>query len=384
MPEEKTKFSSFWGDMTVSEGSILPAKEPEGDPKPPVKEPVKPKSVEAEHEGEGIEDPPEGDPPAEPEGDPPEEPEDPEDPPASDPPEDPEYEYTDDDVSKAYGILEEEGILDLGDEDEFEATPKGLADAVGSTVRNLLKKEIEKIPPVVQEFYAHIEEGGDISSFKPAEKRIGWDEFNIESEGADDIALKAYYLGQGMNAEEAEAEIAEIPEDKKERKTEIAFNSLKKRDKSIVDARDKESKLAEDKVKREAKKDVDDLKKYINDTNELAGFALDTKVRKDAFKNYLFKINPRTGKTQMQENMADQDRRMTIAMLDFVNYTKADLVKEVATTLTKTRKKKLSRYTDKGVKNTVSGKTVEGVKDTKKGTMKIPSIFGPSTIEFED
>lgn len=371
MTKEATKFSSFWGDMTVSDGSIIPATP--ADPKDPPADPPE-GLLKEEHEGDGIDDP--KDPP-----------DDPKDPLKKDDDEEEEeedqYEYTEDDVSKAYGILEEEGILTLSEDDEFESTPQGLADAVGATVRNLLKKEIDSIPPVVQEFYAHVQEGGEASSFKPTEARTGWSDLDMEDDANKDVALKAFYMGQGMTSEEALEEIADIPEDKKERKSEIAISTLKKRDENILKAKKAaDKKVAEDAAKENAD-DVKRLRKVVDDTDELAGFKLDTKTKKDAFKDYLFKIKPRTGKTQMQENMSQEDRRMTIAMLDFVNFNKEDFEKEVTTELTKKRKKKLSRYTDKSVSNQRTGSTVKGG-DTKKGVKKFPTIFGPSTIEVED
>ncbi|KKL91503.1 hypothetical protein LCGC14_1894020, partial [marine sediment metagenome] len=108
------------------------------------------------------------------------------------------------------------------------------------------------------------------------------------------------------------------------------------------------------------------------------------KEKREAFKTYLFTPNKRTGQTQMQENMADEKRRMTIAFLDFVNYTKADLTKEEITKLTKKRKKKLVQFTDKNVENKNSSASVKTKTDAGKGKLIIPSIFGPKTIEIED
>ena len=77
----------------------------------------------------------------------------------------------------------------------------------------------------------------------------------------------------------------------------------------------------------------------------------------------------------MQENMSSEDRRMNIAFLDFVDYTKADLKKEVQTEVTKTRKKKLTRYSDKGVRGSNSSKSVTTKTDVNKGKVVFPSMF---------
>ena len=386
-----TKFPSIWGDITVSDESKII--KPDA-----TKENKKPDKIEKPDGGGddgGDEENARGD-----GGTPPETPASSEDAAAStdaneggdetvNPGEetkdegDGDYEYTEEDVSKAYGILEEEGVLELTEDDEFENTPSGLADAIAATVRNKLANEIAAIPPVVQDVYAHIMAGNNISSFTASSKQVKWKDYNIEEEANQKVALKSFYLKQGMTDEEATDEVAEMElAGKLEKKSSVALNSLTKLEESQITASAaKDKKDAED-AKKAATKEVTDIKNKIDSLESLADFKLDDS-RKQNFKDYLFKVNARTGKTQMQENMASDDRRMTIAFLDFVNYTKADLTKEVQKTLTKTRKKKLSRYADSSVKN-VNSSTVKTKLDAKKGTLKFPTIFGTQSIEVED
>ena len=86
----------------------------------------------------------------------------------------------------------------------------------------------------------------------------------------------------------------------------------------------------------------------------------------------------------MQQNMADDSRRLQIAFMDFINYNKEDISKEISTGLTKTRKKKLARYSDKSVSNANSSASVKTKTNAGKGKIKFPTIFGNSTIEIED
>ena len=134
---------------------------------------------------------------------------------------------------------------------------------------------------------------------------------------------------------------------------------------------------------KQQKEEISKIEKTIDEADEYAGFKLDEKKKK-AFKDYLFKVNPRTGKTQMQENMMNADRKLTVAFLDFVNYSKADLEKEVASGLTKDRKKKLARFTDKNVANVNGSKSVTTKTNTNRGKIKFPTIFGNTSIELED
>lgn len=374
-----TKFASIWGDLTVREESIIPVKDPKeptkkeaaaadpkaGDAAKEEEEETSTVTTEESEEAEGAaEEKPEG------EG-------------AEEEEEEEEYEYTDDDVSKAFGMLEEEGVLELTEDDEFEASKGGLADAIAATVRNKLKKEIEAIPSVVQEFYAHVTKGGDASSFTSGGSQELWEDYDITTEENQKEILKASYLQQGMTEEEAAEEIEDIAEGKMQRKAEIAQSALSK----VQKAQSKAKTAAETKRVADADKkrnsEVSDLKSDIDKLDELAGFKLD-KEKKDNFKKYLFDINPRTGKSQMQENMSNPEERMRIAFLDFVNYTMADLEKEVKSKMTKTRKKKLSRFTDTSTKNKNNSAAVKTKLDKGKGGLVIPSIFGPQTIEVED
>jgi len=368
-----SEFKTFWGDMAVT-GKVTDAPkddkkedpkkgetvdDPKGEEVKDVKE--KPEEPEKEKKGEDAgDDQDKGD-------------------------GEPEYEFTEDDISKAYTMLLEEDVLEAEEDQEFEGTTTGLADAVAATVQSKLKKEIAAIPEVVQEFYSHVINGEDPSSFTPTQAETMWDEYDISEEAAQEATLRALYKSQEMTEEDIEEEIEDIKAaDKLEKKAEIAKNTLAKAQKTRIANTAKAKEQATKDAEKAALKEVDDIKKSIDDMKEIAGFEL-TDKRKTAFKDYLFKVQPRTGKTQMQDNMADKDRRMTIAFLDFVNYTKADLAKEEATKLTKQRKKKLVRFSDKNVKNKNSSATVTTDTDNKtKGKLIIPGIFGPQKIEIED
>jgi hypothetical protein len=295
-----------------------------------------------------------------------------------------EYEYTDDDISKAYSMLSEEGVLEIGEDDEFEGTTTGLADAVAATVQNKLKKEIEAIPPVVQEFYAHVQEGKDVSSFVASKTDLLWEEYDISEEPNQEATLRAFYKTQEMSEEDIDEEIADVKEaGKLEKKAQTAKSSLSKLQTKSNTAKATAREEADKTASAERQTEITRIQNDIDEMDELAGFKLD-KTRKAQFKDYLFNVNPRTGKTQMQDNMQDEKRRLTIGFLDFVEYTKADLSKEEATRLTKTRKKKLVQFTDKNVKNRNNSASVTTRKDEKKGNLVIPGIFGAQTIEIED
>jgi hypothetical protein len=297
--------------------------------------------------------------------------------------EEPEYEFSEEDVSKAYTMLEEQGVLDLGPDDEFENSPKGIAEAVAVTVKNKLQKEIDSIPKVVQEFYYHVAEGNSPDEFVPSDG-MRWEKFSLDTEEEENAVLAELYRSQGMSDEEIQEELDDIIDpDKRTKKAEKALDVLIKTEK-LLDAQAELTRVAERKAHEAAQlAEIEQVKKTIDSTKEIAGFELDDSKR-EAFKNYLFKVNPKSGKTQMQENMSSEQRRMTIAYLDFVNYNKADLTTEVASQLTKDRKKKLSRYTDKNIRNSNSSEVVKTATNKNSGPLTFPSIFGTQKIEIED
>lgn len=293
-----------------------------------------------------------------------------------------EIDYSDEDVSKAFTMLTDEGVLDLTDDDDFDMSTSGLADAVAATVRNKLSAEISAIPDSVQQYYAHIMEGKDPNKFA-VQTETNWDEVNLDEDGNKEAALLQFYVNQGMSQDDAQEEVEDIvAAGKLDKKAEVARDSLVTVQKGQATAKAEAQKAAAAKAEAERVAEVDAVEKSIDDATTLAGFTLDDK-RKKEFKAYLFKVKPRTGKTQMQENMSSEDRRLTLAFLDFVEYTKADLEKAVATDLTKKRKKKLTRFTDKGLRNKSSSSVSTKTKN-KSGKIKFPTIFGSSSVESED
>jgi len=294
-------------------------------------------------------------------------------------------EYDDEQIEAAYNMLIDEGVLPEpveGDEG-FDVSSAGLADSVGAAIRKGLADEIAAIPEPVQQFYAHYMEGKDPSSFKVSAPII-WDEVNLETGDNKETALLQFYVNQGMSVEDAREEVEDVKTaGKLDKKAEVARDSLVKIQEANNTAKAAQEKKAKAQAQKEADDEINAIKATIDSAESIADFKLDDKKRA-AFKEYLFKVKPRTGKTQMQENMSSEDRRLNIAFLDFVNYNKEDLKKEVTTDLTKTRKKKLARFSDKGVKGSNSSKSVTTKVDSKKGKAVFPTIFGSQSMEVED
>ena len=347
-------FNTFWGDIGIDADKIekveeTPTENSKEELKVEVEEPAKELTVDKAEAEEAGED---------------------------------EYEYTDDDISKAYTLLEEQGVLDLAEDDEFESTPKGLGDAIHTTVEKKVHEKINSLPEEVKALYYHMQGGKDVSEFS-FQGSTDWSTLDLKSEANQEKAAREHLKTQGLEPDEIDSEIEDYKElNKLDRKADLAIRVLSKADANRTtqakDKKDKDHKSAE----KARTAEIDTIKSSIDAMDDYAGFKLDEE-KKTGFKEYLFKLDKRTGKSKMQENMSDEDRRLRIAFLDYMDYTKQDLEKEVASKLTKDRKKKLTRFSNKNVKNSNSSASVKQNTENK-GSVVIPSIFGGQSIELED
>jgi hypothetical protein len=377
-----SKFPSFWGDIEARDENIIPSEEN--------KKPTAPAKVGEVDEEEGAKAPENLD---KTEKDAPEKTaeelaaatkatEDSEAAKAAAADDVDEIEITEDDVNKAYNMLLDEGVLEEEEGDDFDVTPAGIADKVAASVRKKFDAELAAIPAVVNDFYQHVLEGNDPKEFKPQEK-IMWSEFSTEDDEASKQALRVFYKRQKMTDEDIEEEIADhVAAGKLKKKADIAVDALSEQQ-VAQDAAQVTAQAASKKKADEAKaKEVEDLHKTIDDLTEVAEFKL-TKEMKAGFKDYLFKPQARTGKTKMQENMADEERRLRIAFLDYMDYNKEDVAKGIKTDLTKKHRKRLTRFSSTGIKNK-NAASVKARTDNKSGAVKFPTLFGGSTVEVED
>lgn len=373
-------FKTFWGELDVD----------------PVETPAAAEPVET--------DPPAGDPPA---GDKPETPEEGDtsaeegaqaeptgsegeegavqDPTPSTEDEPESIEWDEDDVAKSYTMLIEQGVIpELDDEAEIDATPEGLAGIVAEQIRNGVQTKLAETPEPVKQLYSFLEKGGDIAEFTfEASSEIDWENVDLTDDDVAKSAIVQQAIATGLTPEEAEeeAEDAEVS-GRLQRKAGIAAKSLAKA--ASAKAELQASKAAKAAKAREdaRQKEIDDLEASIDNATEIAGIPIDAKMAKK-FKDHVFKVDKRTGKTQLEKNMNDRDRILTTAFLDYVNYSGADIEKTIENKLTIKRKKRLSKYTGKGTK-TQSGKAAVKTATTRTGPLKIPKFFGSTNIETED
>jgi len=284
--------------------------------------------------------------------------------------------YSDEQLDSTFELLDSQGILDLDDEEEVDATPEGIAAAVATSIRRGIDKGLSEAPESVKRLYTHLQGGGSEEDFEFIKAVEPWSEMNEDDEDNQRLALTEFYLSQEMTLEEAEEEVEDvIASGKLERKSATAFKSLIAKEAATKVARQEATAATSKANNKKADDEIAALKTKIKGIDSIAGFKM-TDVRKKEFEDYLFKVDGKTGKTQLQRNMSDEDRKLKIAFLDYVEFNQADITKEVENTLTQTRKRKLTRYSSKTAANSNSSITVK--KDVvNKGKIVFPSIFSP-------
>lgn len=352
-------FKSIWGDMDFgADKKIEKVEVPTEDPKDGEETP------EGSEEEEEEEEAPEGAA---------EDPKKKEDAEEGEDPEEEDYDFSDDDVSKAYTMLEEQGILQLGEDDEVEPTPEGLGSLVKKAIRDGIQEKLAATPEAVKNLYAHLEAGKPIEDFELKAPPAPWADVDEDDEEVQRRAVRQFLLNTGVDEADVDEELDDlIAEGKLGKKAKVALPALVKLEEKEKSRAAKEKEDAAKKAEKAAQEEIDSIKSSIDDIKEIANFKL-TDKRKEDFKKYLFDVNPKSGKTQFLENMANEDRKLKIAFLDFIEYTEDDVKKEVGTEMSKNRKKRLAKFSRKTPSNSNGARTVKKQKTTKK--LNIPSMF---------
>ena len=214
-------FKSIWGDIDVAADKIIPAKEEEKvKPEDTSKKGSENQEEEQEEEEEEGKGKPEGDdtPPADPK-------------PKKEDENTTPTTYSEDDLNKTFELLDSQGVLDLDDEEEIDATPEGIASAVAASIRKGIQKELSSVPDAVRDLFNHIKEGKSASDFHLKDDVELWSEMDDEEEENQKLAVMEFLLSQGVDQEDLEEELEEIVEGGRlEKKAAIAFKALIKKD----------------------------------------------------------------------------------------------------------------------------------------------------------
>ena len=244
-------------------------------------------------------------------------------------------------------FLKEEGIVDF-DSEEFEDTEEGFAKVIQSEISKGVEKYKEDLEPLAKEFLTYIEKGGDPSKFVKATSDVDFSKIDVKMiDGKEN--LQKQLVAELMRKEGYSND--EIMEDVKDftdggliaKKAKRALTKLKD-----LQLKDRASLLADQEKAEEAKKEeyqtfLSSLKEDIESREEIAGFSINTKSKKD-FYNYITKVDRKTGKTRLvSDSEADQDSQLKMAWLYYNKFDFKHVEKKARTKATSSLRASLER-----------------------------------------
>lgn len=250
--------------------------------------------------------------------------------------------------------LSKNGTIEIPEGFEIKSE-EDLQEAVGHTITTYVKEGVEAYKKSLGEeslkFIEFVENGGNPAKY--IEYKSSTKVSNLTSEAiADDEDLQkkligAYLKSQDFDDDEIEAKITKyeasgILEDE----AETALKRLKK----IEEKRESEllenAKRQKEENKIAYEKHLTELEADINKKEELAGFKLTPKAKKDFF-SYITKPVSKDGKTALMiDNEKDPEAQLKMAWLMFNKFDFSKLEKKIETKAASKLKEKLSNYSD--------------------------------------
>jgi len=360
-------FPTFWDKFENPESNEEITQDPK-DPTPPAPAETDPKNPEGGEEGDDTGAPEQGgqveddtlDPkPSEDSGDP--------------------VEFGETELESTLVLFEE-----LGYEvpDDVETTEDGVKDFIAETVRAKVIKELSSAPSEVVELYQHLQAGKDFSEFVPNSVSNDWTKVDLESEATQERTLREHLILQGLDSEDIEEEVADVKEaGTLAKRASTAQKALIKKQEADEQARDQAKADREEEDRKAAAKEKDRISAKIDSMDKISDFELD-KDMKSKFKDFIYKKNPRTGLSKMEENFQDEERRLKIAFLDFVDYSKDDIEKKATTKVASKRRKQIKeRRSNLG---TNSRRSVTPSKSVPLKRLNTHPMFGGGSRDLED
>lgn len=269
----------------------------------------------------------------------------------------------------------EEGLLE-GYDEEMEDTPE----AFQSMIEKTIEKGVEDYKnsfanPLSKQFLDYIENGGDPSQFMsmvsgPDYSKIDPDRV-ADSEAMQKQLLRDQLAAQGEDQNEIE-DIIEAFENsgQLEKQANRALTKLQKsQEKQRLDAIEAQKQQAAD-IKKKNQERLEELEGSINSAEEIGGFTLTKKAKKDFF-NYMTKIDPKTGKTKLMADSENEDKQLLMAYLYFNDFKFDKLEKKIASKETKSLAEKLGRHTDSSLRGKSKRKTKAPANDKGSTNMSI-------------
>ena len=250
--------------------------------------------------------------------------------------------------------LEKEELMFLDEDKVYEPTADGFQQMLKDNMeaqKAKLEKEFEEREAKLREEL----EGG---------QEVKFADLDPSDEEHALAMLEQYYQLTGFTEDEVKDKIIEVKTlDNLEKEAKIAQRFLVKEEQRLEDLEKKRKEAEIANKQKEIDDYITEVKSQIDAIDEVSGLKLDAKT-KEKVKDYLFKVDKKDGLTQAQRASKDPQRRLKLAILDFMDFNKKDIEIKVKTELANEYSKKTSRFTSKNV--STKGTTVEA-QESKEG-----------------
>jgi len=243
--------------------------------------------------------------------------------------------------------LKEEGVIDFEDE-EFEDTEDGIKSLIENEIKKGINKYKEDLPSLAQEFIEYIDKGGDPQNFVKATSDVDFSRIeNKMIEGKENLQkqlVAELMRREGFSQDEILSDIQDFVDGGLiEKRATRALSKLKamqaNQRKELLKSQEEASKAKE----AEYNNFLTSLKDDIDSREEIAGFSVSKKVKKD-FYDYITKPDRKTGKTRLvMDSEADQDSQLKMAWLYYNKFDFSKIEKKARTKATSSLKASLER-----------------------------------------
>ncbi len=255
----------------------------------------------------------------------------------------------------------DEGILD-GFDEEMENTPEAFESMVSKTVENKIQEYKDNLAnPISKQFLDYLENDGDPSQFMQLVSGPNYSQVNTETlsenEAMQKQILRAYYQEQGESAEDAEETIQAFEDaGNLDKRSNVALVKLQKMQQAQMDNEMQKQQQSKADQQQKVEEYIKTLETDINKREEIAGFSL-TKKDKSKFFDYITKINPKTGTTDLLTDSQDQEKQLQMSFLYYNNFKFDKIEKKAKAKAAVGLSEKLGRFTDTSRKQASRKKT---------------------------
>lgn len=243
--------------------------------------------------------------------------------------------------------LKEEGVIDFDDE-EFEDSEDGIKSLIENEIKKGVSKYKEDLPALAQEFIEYIDKGGDPQNFVKATSDVDFSRIDPKMiEGKENLQkqlVAELMRREGFSQEEILSDVQDFVDggliSKRASRALAKLQSMQKNDRQSLIKKQEESAKAKE---AEYTNFLTSLKDDIETREEIAGFPVSKKAKKD-FYNYITKPDRKTGKTRLvMDSEADQDSQLKMAWLYYNKFDFSKVEKKARTKATSSLKASLER-----------------------------------------